>query len=90
MTADILQEVALDSNSHKKRSDTAELADCLPNESDSKSNGAEGETIDQQSTSTGQQILMKSVSLQKICPFTRWPLCFYHDNHNYIYFPRKK
>ena len=67
-TADVLQDLALDSDSDMKPSDTVELAEFLPNESNSESNGVKGEATDQQSASTGWQILMKSVCLQKCAP----------------------
>ena len=41
----------------------------LSNELNSKLNSVKGETINQPSTSTGPQILMKSVCLQNYAPF---------------------
>ena len=67
-TPDVLREPALGSNSNRELSDTDESADFLPNESDSESNGVERKTLDQPSTSTGRQILMKSVCLQNYAP----------------------
>ena len=67
-TADVLQGLALDSDSDMKPSDTVELAEFLPNESNSESNGVKGEATDQQSASTGWQILMKSFCLQNYAP----------------------
>ena len=51
-------------DSDMELSDTDESADFLPHESDSESNGVKGKTTNQPSTSTGRQILMKSVCLQ--------------------------
>ena len=73
-TADVLQGLALDSDSDMKPSDTVELAEFLPNESNSESNGVKGEATDQQSASTGWQILMKSFCLQNYAPLQKYKM----------------
>ena len=66
MTADIPQELSMDSNNDVEPSDTYESNYFF--KINSKSDGVEGETINQPSRPTGRQILMKSICLQNHAP----------------------
>ena len=67
-TADVLQELALHSNSSMEPSDTNESADCFGHWIRFRIKQVEGETSNQPSTSTGPHILMKNVCLQSYAP----------------------
>ena len=89
MTADILRELALDSDSDIEPSDADESAEFLSKELDSESKWCWRRNhwctkYKYWSTNFNGKCLFTT-----ICPFTRWPPCCYQGNHNLVCFSKK-